>query len=491
MQELSRTPLWDLFSLVSHTYNEKPAVVEASSGKKLSYRALRESAEFFSERLHVQDISAVAMIGEPTLAALPLVLAAARCGATFIPLSDTEPDARVIDILRSLPVDSLVLSNRSLAEFKADTFFSGLFPEVSAYRCQSRSHEISGEAPYLVTHSSGSTGLPKPIALNQGTKIRRTKQSVVLFDVSHADTVLSVSPFHHSLGQRHFFVALLTGATLIKAYPFRPECWLHAVEHYKPTFSVPVATHLKLLGNSLLSCPQLLDSFRCLVTSSAPAEPEFKRRILDRAKFYFWEIYGMTETACATAILYAPGSDTRHLGKAIPGTSIRIAGPGPIGEIEISSDVACDGYWGGKERWREAHTGDGFFKSGDLGQFDNNGNLLYMGRANESFQSAGLVIYPADIERVILEFPGVLDCVAYEIPDNTFGNLIAVWIHVARPIDPRSISLYCRQTLPKHLWPSKLIPTEAPGPALPSGKLDRARIKSTGYFASGAAPIST
>lgn len=483
MQELSSTPLWDLFSLVSYAQQEKPAVVEAANGEMISYGALRESSKRFSDQLQAQDVNAVAMIGEPTLAALPLILAAARSGATLIPLSDTEPDARVIDNLRSLPVDTLVFSNRSLADFEADTFFSEIIPRFFAYRCQSRSRQISSEPPYLVTHSSGSTGRPKPVALGQGTKIRRTKQSIALFEVSNADTVLSVSPFHHSLGQRHFFVAMLTGATLIRAHPFRAELWLQAVERYRPTFSIPVATHLKLLGNSLLSCPQLLDSFRCLVTSSAPAEAEFKRRILDRVRFGFWEIYGMTETACATAIRYSPGSDTGHLGKAIRGTTVRIAGPGPIGEIEISSDVACDGYWGDQARWREAHTSDGFFKSGDLGQFDNNRNLRYMGRANESFQSAGLLIYPADIEKVILEFPGVVDCVAYGIPDNTFGNLVVVWIQVAQTIEPRSIALHCRQTLPRHLWPVRLILSDAPGPALPSGKLDRARIKSIGNLA--------
>ena len=472
MQELSRTPLWDLFCLVSYAQQEKPAIVEASNGKTISYGALRVSAERFSEQLQTRGVTAVAMIGEPTLAALPMILAVAHSGATLIPLSDTEPDARLVDILRSLPVDSLVLSNRLLADFEADTFFSGIISGVVAYRCQSRSREVASNPPYLVTHSSGSTGKPKPVALGQDTKIRRTNQSIALFEVSNVDTVLSVSPFHHSLGQRHFFVAMLTGATLIRAHPFRAELWLQAVERYQPTFSIPVATHLKLLGGSLLSCPQLLDSFRCLVTSSAPAEPEFKRRILDRARFDFWEIYGMTETACATAIRYAPGANTGHLGRAIPGTTVRIAGPGPIGEIEVCSDVACDGYWGDEARWRGAHTSDGFFKSGDLGQFDNNGNLLYVGRANESFQSAGLVIYPADIENVVLQFPGIVDCVAYGLPDALFGNTVGISIATVGDIDRRALAAHFRTRLAKHMWPTQ-IDLRDQLPRLSSGKVDR------------------
>ena len=472
IQDLSRTPLWDRFVVVSRLHNGKPAVVEASSGESLSFGALRESAEFLSDRLQALDVSALAMIGEPTLAVLPVILAAARCGITFIPLADSEPDIRVVDCLRSLPVDSLVLSSRSLAEFKADVFFSGVFPRFSAYRCRASSHETIVEVPYLVTHSSGSTGRPKPIALGQGTKIRRTEQSIALFNVSHADTILSASPFHHSLGQRHFFISLLTGATLIKAYPFRSESWFHAVRHYKPTFSIPVATHLKLLDRSLLSSPRLLDCFRCLVTSSASAEPELKKRILDSAKFEFWEIYGMTETACATAIRCPSGVDTGHLGQAISGTKIRISGTEPVGEIEVKSDVLCDGYWGDSKRWKQAVTSDGYFKSGDLGKLDSSGNLLYLGRANESFQRAGLTIYPSEIESVVKEHPLVCECVAVGVNDPIFENSVVLVVSTQISLNEREISGFCRSRLPKYMWPTKIVKING-FPLLSSGKIDR------------------
>jgi acyl-CoA synthetase (AMP-forming)/AMP-acid ligase II len=479
----AQTPLWSRFCTVSAQHVEKAAVVDAISGDSLSYSELSVSAFALSEQLRAKGaIRAIALIGEPSVRVIPLILAAARLGITIIPLADAEPEARIVDSLSALPVDCMVLSSRPLATLEASTLFPDVFLGLYSYNCgASFSNTSISEVPYLVTHSSGSTGRPKPVAFSQDTKIRRTEQSICLFGVTDADIVLSVSPFHHSLGQRHFFLALLTGATLIKVYPFRVDQWIAAVKRYKPTFAVPVATHLKLLSESILANPRSLDCFRCLVTSSAPAEPEFKRRILDSANFEFWEIYGMTETACATAIRYSQGADTGHLGKAISGTVLRIAGDEPVAEIEIKSDVLCDGYWGDSKRWKESLTPDGYFRSGDLGRLDPTGNLVYVGRSNESFQSAGLVIYPSDIESVVLEFPGVVDCVAYAVPSVTFSSLIAIWVFCKRPIQPDQISMHCRKNLPKHMWPSRIRVSVAEGPKLSSGKLDRNQIRQEGF----------
>jgi len=473
----AQVPLWSRFCNVAAQHADKVAVVDAVGGEGLSYRELSASAFALSEQLLAKGaIRAIALIGEPSVRVIPLILAAARLGITVIPLSDGEPEARIVDSLSALPVDCLVLSGRPLATLEASTVFSDVLPGLHTYNCGARFRNTSISAvPYLVTHSSGSTGRPKPIAFSQDTKIRRTEQSIRLFGITDADIVLSASPFHHSLGQRHFFLALLTGATLVKAYPFRVDLWMATVERYKPTFSVPVATHLKLLSESVLSNPGLLDCFRCLVTSSAPAEPEFKKRILDSAKFDFWEIYGMTETACATAIRYSRGSDTGHLGKAIYGTVVRIAGDEAVGEIEVKSDVLCDGYWGDAKRWEESLTPDGYFRSGDLGRLDPSGNLVYMGRSNESFQSGGLVIYPSAIESVVLEFPGVIDCMAYGIPDAVFESKIGVSLSAKGDIDLRAVAAHCRAKLPRFMWPTQ-IELLADLPRLSSGKVDRQRV---------------
>ena len=155
----------------------------------------------------------------------------------------------------------------------------------------------------------------------------------------------------------------------------------------------------------------------------------------------------------------------------MPGTEIRIKGEG-IGEIEVKSDCLCDGYWGDDERWVASFTSDGFFKSGDLGRLDANGNLTYLGRVNESFQTAGLMVYPADIEKVVLQMSEITDCVAYPIPNAVFENVVGLVVASAANLQVQEIARHCRSQLPKHMWPVRIKRLEEL-PRLASGKVDR------------------
>ena len=469
--------IWNRFSDLAGHLDGKPAVVDAARGISLGYGALRDRAEALAGALAAREEPNVAFIGEPSVEALPLVLACARLGRCFVPLSDREPPERLRRTIAQLPGATLVAGAVPLAGLASpDPILSDPLNALNLAWSVSGPGADPPDAPwpYLVTYSSGSTGQSKPVALRQPTKLRRTQQSIGLFSITTDDCILSASPLHHSLGQRHLFCALMTGATLIKAYPFHPERWIAAVAEHRVSFAIPVATHLKLLQRSILSDPAILAPFRCIVTSSAPAEPEFKRAVLENAGFAFWEIYGMTETACATAVRYRRGDSTEHLGRAIAGSAIRIADPdtGGAGEIQVLSDCLCDGYWGDERQWNQARTADGWFRSGDLGRLDDAGNLVYLGRANESFECGGLVVFPAEIEKAVAELPGVDDCVAFGLPDPIFGNLVSVACVAGGEITAREIIRHARARLPKHLWPARLFLRES-FPHLTSGKVDR------------------
>ena len=467
--------IWARFRQVTDGAPHKPAAIDAATGQSLTYADLAEQAEAIGAELRDRAEPTIVIIGEPSLAEVAIVLACAASNRCLVPLSDREPAQRIREILQHLPGAALVGSVESLQGLaKADVgpHLANLglqwqyWPEGRPLPRQ--------ELPFLVTHSSGSTGRPKPIAFSQSTKLRRTMQSVSMFEVSADDRILSPTPINHSLGQRHLFLAWLTGATLIKAYPFNADFWLEAVKTYRPTFAIPVATHLKILRDEDLRDPQVLSSFRTIVTSSAPAEPEFKRTILEMGDFSFWEIYGMTETACATAVRYTRDNDTTHLGSAVPGSDIRIARPSEdgSGEIEVLSDCLCDGYWGDDTGWAEALTDDGYFRSGDLGRIDSNGNLTFLGRANESFEVGGLIAFPGEIERTVLELNAVQDCVAFGLPDRIFGHVVAVAVVGVEETGGRAIIRHARNSLPKHLWPARLF-FESAFPLLASGKVDR------------------
>ena len=466
--------IWDRFCKVADREGDKTAIIDAANGQSLSYRELSRQAFSFAAALKERDEHGIVFVGEPDLSALPLLLACAAAGRCFVPLSAEEPEGRLLKMLSHLPAPMLIANKRCLrglatVEMGAPLNGAGLQWQISEGR-----GNTNAEIPFLVTHSSGTTGRPKAIVFTQDTKFKRTNQTINLFDITASDVVLSATPLHHSLGQRHFLVSVMSGATLVKACPFNSDFWIQAVCEYGVTFAIPVSTHLKILQSRLLSDREILSSFRCIVTSSAPAEPEFKRAILDGASFSFWEIYGMSETACATAVQYFQGNDTKHLGIAVEGSAIRInAGSmDGIGEIEVLSDCICDGYWGDDDRWENAMTKDGYFRSGDLGRLDGQGNLIYLGRLNEGFQCGGLVVFPCEIENVITQLPQISDCIAFGLPDPIFGELVSLAYIAEGILDERDLIEFARTKLPKHMWPTRLFRCDT-FPLLSSGKVDR------------------
>ena len=468
------TPLWDLFAKIALHKKDKLAIIDAITGYTLTYSELVEKSSDCANTLAKYDVSTVAFIGEPVIRTIPFILACAKLEICFVPLNENETETTLLDVLSQLPGPIMIISTKMLKDFQRFDIPSKFkFSGINTYLLDGV-HECNNVLPFIITHSSGSTGKPKAVSFTQTTKLKRTLQSIKLFNIPDHEMVLSASPMHHSLGQRHFLVALISGATLVKAYPFNVTTWINTVKDYQITFTIPVSTHLKILKPTLTDNPKILSSLRCLVTSSAPAEAEFKNILLNALNCEFWEIYGMTETACATAVRYTKGQNTAHLGKSIKGTTLRInyEDNQNYGEIEIMSDCFCDGYWGDMQLWHQSQTSDGYFRTGDLGTLDSDGQLVYLGRTNESFESGGLLIFPANIERIFAEIPEITDCVVFGIPNKIFGHIVCLAYTTNGHICQRDLITHARRKLPKHHWPAKLIHYDC-FPMLPSGKINK------------------
>lgn len=473
------THVWDRFLSIAVSHGKKTAIIEPLSGNRITYEELKNSAVKHCELFSHYPIDAIAIIGEPDIDLIPLMLTCAIANKCFLPLNEDEPVSRFLNMFDQISLNILILSRHEIKKLssisKGTRDLGG--KNVFVYLKKTETTLIKKDPLYLLTGSSGSTGEPKLIKFSQKTKVKRTDQSINLFRVTSDDVVLSASPMHHSLGQRHFFVALLSGATLVKVSPFNPKLWLEAVQTFNVTFAIPVATHLKILKPYIDKNPDLLSGLRCLVTSSATADPDLKSRLLQNSSFELWEIYGMTETACATAVQFTSNKNVGHVGRAIEGTRIRInqADSSESGEIEVLSDCLCDGYIGNQALWESSLTKDGYFRSGDLGSIDLDNNLAFLGRTSESFESCGLLVFPAEIERVAVKITGVQDCVAFPVPNPIFGNLIGLALVTNASLDQRNILTHLREELPKSKVPAQLFLRDH-FPTLASGKLDKKRL---------------
>jgi acyl-CoA synthetase (AMP-forming)/AMP-acid ligase II len=289
----------------------------------------------------------------------------------------------------------------------------------------------SDETDFLITLSSGSTGVPKPIVLSQAVKAARARQTWELYGLNDAEVVLCASPYFHSLGQRLVFVALLRGATLVHLAQFTPKQWLGLVATHKVSFVIAVSSHLYALKRHLLENVEQIRSLRTIVTSSAPIDASFKEQLFREVGCDFHEIYGATEVAIASNL--APAHARRKfatVGLPCDGVEIRILDDAgrespcnAIGEIAVSSPLAFAGYYR-QPALTAASLRDGFFLTGDLGTIDEEGFLSYVSRKKDVIISGGINIYPGDIEKVLSQLPAVREAAVIGVEDELLGEVL-------------------------------------------------------------------
>jgi len=180
------------------------------------------------------------------------------------------------------------------------------------------------------------------------------------------------------------------------------------------------------------------DGVRLFVSGSAPLLPEtfdaFERRTGKR----ILERYGMTETGMITSNPLDGARLGGTVGPPLPGVSVRIVdergeacAPGAIGAIQVKGPNVLKGYWNLPDKTREEFTSDGWFKTGDMGEWTPEGYLRIVGRAKDLIITGGLNVYPKEIEERIDAIDGVVESAVIGVPHPDFGEAVTA-IVVAR-----------------------------------------------------------
>lgn len=170
--------------------------------------------------------------------------------------------------------------------------------------------------------------------------------------------------------------------------------------------------------------------------SGGAALPESAETFWSRLGYAVIQGYGLTETAALASVNHPFRLGKRSIGKALPGLEIRLA---PDGEIMVRGENVAAGYW--KEKQLEAVAGeDGWFRTGDLGELDEQGNLHFKGRRkNVIVTPEGMNVYPGDLEAALLRQDGVRDCVVVGLERDANAEACAVLLLENPSADPAPV----------------------------------------------------
>jgi fatty-acyl-CoA synthase len=414
----------------------KPALI--FEGEILSYRAFFERIETAAKALKAEfgvsrgDRVAILSLNRPDY--LVLLYACARLGAMLVPLNWRLAAAEQMFILTDAAAKVLLLE-REFAEILPaleatlpDTRVAGLdFAPVQGAAFDAllataagdgRNPHVDLSCPLLIVYTSGTTGRPKGAVLRQEALLWNGVMSQHMHGLTSDDHVLTVLPFFHVGGLNiQTTPALHYGATVTIHSRFTPDAALTTIARDRPTLTVLVPATIQAVTDHLDWAATDLSSLKAVSTGSQIVPPHLIERFVVRGVPVL-QVYGSTET-CPVAVYTRLGGDLTRTGSTgLPGLCceavvIDDAGvevpPDTPGEIAVRGPNVFSEYWGNEAATREALR-DGWFCTGDIGRRDAEGYFFVHDRKKNMIISGGENIYPAEVERVLLEHPDVADC---------------------------------------------------------------------------------
>ncbi|MEU1518477.1 amino acid adenylation domain-containing protein [Streptomyces sp. NPDC005811] len=489
----------ELFAAQAARTPSAPAVV--FGGTTLTYAELDARATRLAHALVARDagpgrIVAVALPRSPDL--LVTLYAVHKAGAAYLPVDPDYPPDRVrymLDDACPALVMTPELYGRLAEEPVAD---GGELPRVDPL------------APAYMIYTSGSTGRPKGVLVPHRGIVNRLLWMQSAYELTAADRVLQKTPSSFDVSVWEFFWPLITGATLVVA---RPE------GHKDPAY---LAELIRREGVTTLHfVPSMLESFlrtpgaaRCTglrrVVCSGEALPtalaDRFHDLFDAAGTTLHNLYGPTEASVdVTHRRSTPGGSTPSvpIGRPVDNTGVHVldaglqpARPGAPGELYLSGVQLAHGYHGRRALTAERFVADPFgppgsrmYRTGDIVRWTEDGELLYLGRADDQVKLRGFRIELGEIESVLARHPSVGTPAVVVREDRPGVRRLIAYVVPADPAraaeyDTEELRAHCADALPEHMVPQAFVPL-AELPLSLSGKLDRKALPAPAFTAAG------
>jgi acyl-CoA synthetase (AMP-forming)/AMP-acid ligase II len=348
-----------------------------------------------------------------------------------------------------------------------------------------RTPAVAGEAVAptslaLLMSSSGTSGLPKSVALTHDAVVASLRQLAAAphLALTPTDVVGMVVPYAHGFGCLLLNHALRSGARVVSLPGFDFDQFLGMLQQHRVTVT-PIVPPVAL---ALARAPQVdrydLSSLRLVLVAAAPCSAEVERACADRLGCVVGQALGMTEAAP----LAVPAATVAHgsVGCLAAGTEAMVVdpvtgrrlGPGETGELWVRGPQLMRGYLGDQAATAATIDPDGWLHTGDLVSFDHHGNLFVVDRLKEMIKCCGYQVAPAELEAELLAHPAVADAAVVPRPHPRAGQVPVAYVVLRQPADPAAISswLAARVASYKRVW--DVVVTDQI-PRAPSGKILR------------------
>ena len=345
-----------------------------------------------------------------------------------------------------------------------------------------------------IFYTGGTTGRSKGVMLSHGNLMADALQFLAEGLFSRDDVYLHAAPMFHLANGAAMYQMLLNAGTnaIIKA--FSPEAVAQAIERYRVTYTLLVPTMIQMFVDHPGIGGRDLSSLRQIVYGASPiSEALLDRAMANLPGVRFVQAYGMTELSPAATVLMpeehvgAGRAKGRHRsgGRALLGVEVKIVdtedrpvGPGTVGEIVVRGDVVMMGYWNRPEETAKAVI-DGWMHTGDGGYMDEDGFVYIVDRIKDMIITGGENVYSTEVENVVAQYPGVLQCALIGIPDPRWGEAVhaVVVVKAGTTVDAADLIAFCKERIAGYKCPHSVDVRTDPLPMSGAGKILKRELR--------------
>lgn len=331
---------------------------------------------------------------------------------------------------------------------------------------------VSGDTPVYIPFSSGTTGVPKGVVHTHASLGGGVGQLIRHLDLTGEDRVQMSLPLCHIFGATMSAAAIAVGAevTLFRRFDL-DESLRHVADERITVLPLAGAVAHRLANREHLD-PKDFASLRFFMWGGSAVPPALAEAITARTGVRFLCSYGMTE---AMMLAFNP---VRHPdewqvdspGYATGGTELRRR---PDGELEVRGPSVAAGYIGVAS---SDFTADGWFRTGDIAEIDDDGRLYIVDRAKDVFKVSGFQVAPQEVENALLSHPDILEAGVVPRRDDRTGEApVAFVVSRNAALTESAVQIFLRDLLASYKQPREVhFVTELPRTA--SGKLRRKEL---------------
>jgi acyl-CoA synthetase (AMP-forming)/AMP-acid ligase II len=476
------------------------AVADSHGG--VSWRELDDHANRIAARLQGEGIgpgNTTAIAGVNSVAQVAVILGTLRAGAMAGLITNTATGEQMAAMIRDTGARHLFLDAKAAAsiagqnygdpihiamdEGESGTPLSGW---MAAQGTEPEPVSIGPESGFNIIYSSGTTGTPKGIVHPHKMRWQHINRGAPAYGPSSV-TLLS-TPLYSNTTMASFLPALGTGGAVVLMEKFDTLGFLELAARERVTNCMLVPVQYRRIMAHERFDQFDLSAFRLKYCTSAPFSAALKADILKRWPGGLVEIYGMTEGGCAFLLEAHKHPDKLHtVGRAAPGHVAKVIDedlnelpPGSVGEIVGRSPAMMTGYNNRQDATDEMKWWDSdgllYYRHGDIGRIDEDGFLTLMDRAKDMIISGGFNIYPSDLESVLMQDAGVVECAVIGAPSEEWGETPVGFVVLRDGVDAADVLAAANAKVGKTQRLNRLVST-GELPRSPIGKVLKRELR--------------